>query len=156
MSGNTDGHGYLKKKLGLRISSHYFCEFKLPLIKSCSLAIAYACLPIPLPHRHHRALCSQRWHQQTARPHNAIHVVCGCEAGWTYCQILLRWRRLMVEKLTFNSLAATLVDIPAVSMPIACSFKTWDIGDIVLCDKTAHFSVDFYCPKGHLCNVNAV
>jgi hypothetical protein len=29
-----------------------------------------------------------------------------------------------VEKLTFNSLATALVDIPAVRMPIACSLKT--------------------------------
>ena len=37
----------------------------------------------------------------------------------------------------------------AVSMPIA---------SIVLCDTTAHFKVDFYCPqhKVHLCNYNAV
>ena len=33
-------------------------------------------------------------------------------------------RRLMVEKLTFNSLATALVNIPAVSMPIECSLKT--------------------------------
>jgi hypothetical protein len=32
--------------------------------------------------------------------------------------------RLMVEKFTFNSLATALVDIPAVSMPIARSLKT--------------------------------
>ena len=44
-----------------------------------------------------------------------LHVVCGCEAGWT---------RLMVKKGIFNSLATALVDIPAVSMPIARSLKT--------------------------------
>jgi hypothetical protein len=46
------------------------------------------------------------------------------------------------------------VDIPAISMPIARSIKTWDICGIVLCDKTAHFRVAFYCPqhKVHLCN----
>ncbi len=49
------------------------------------------------------------------------------------------WRRLMVEKLTFNSRATALVEIPAVSMPIACSLKTCDICGIVLCVKTAHF-----------------
>jgi hypothetical protein len=32
--------------------------------------------------------------------------------------------RLMVEKLTLNSLAIALVDIPALSMPIAHSLKT--------------------------------
>ncbi len=51
------------------------------------------------------------------------------------------WRRLMVEKLTFNSRATALVDIPAVSMPTARSLKTCDICGIVLCDKTAHFRV---------------
>uniref|UniRef100_A0A4W5PTY3 Reverse transcriptase domain-containing protein n=1 Tax=Hucho hucho TaxID=62062 RepID=A0A4W5PTY3_9TELE len=34
------------------------------------------------------------------------------------------WRRLIVEKLTFNYLATALVDIPAVSIPIARSLKT--------------------------------
>ncbi len=68
------------------------------------------------------------------------------------------WRRLMVEKWTFNSRATALVDIPAVSMPFACSLKTCDICGIVLCDKTAHFRVAFYCgqPKAHLCNNHAV
>jgi len=49
------------------------------------------------------------------------------------------------------------VDIPAVSMPIACSLKTCDICCIVLGDKTAHFRVAFYCgqPKAHLCNNHA-
>ncbi len=63
------------------------------------------------------------------------------------------WRWLMVEKWTFNSRATALVDIPAVSMPIARSLKTCDICGIVLCDKTA-----FYCgqPKTHLCNNHAV
>ncbi len=68
------------------------------------------------------------------------------------------WRRLMVDKLTFNSRATALVDIPAVRMPIARSFKTCNICGIVLCDKTAHFRVFFYCgqPKTHLCNNHAV
>ncbi len=68
------------------------------------------------------------------------------------------WRRLMVEKWTFNSRATALVDIPAVSMPIARSLKTYDICGIVLCDKTAHFRVAFYCgqPKTHLCNNHAL
>jgi hypothetical protein len=57
----------------------------------------------------------------------------------------------MVEKLTFNSHATPLVDIPSVGMPIAHSIKTCGI---VLCDKTAHFRVAFYCHqhKVHLCN----
>ena len=69
-----------------------------------------------------------------------------------------RLRRLMVEKLTFPSLATALVDIPAVSMPIPHSIKTWDICGVVLCDKIAHFRMTFYCPwhKVHLCNDHAV
>ena len=57
-----------------------------------------------------------------------------------------------------NSLATALVDIPAVSMPIAHSLKAWDICGIVLGDKTAHFRVAFYCSqhKVHLCNDHAV
>jgi hypothetical protein len=39
--------------------------------------------------------------------------------------------RLMVEKLTFNSLATVLVDISAVRMPIACSLKNGDICGVV-------------------------
>ncbi len=63
------------------------------------------------------------------------------------------WRRLMVEKWTFNSRATALVDIAAGRMPIACSLRTFYICGIVLCDKTAHFRVAFYCgqPKTHLC-----
>ena len=59
--------------------------------------------------------------------------------------------------LTFNYLATALVDIPAVSMEIARSFKMYDICRIVLCDKTAHFRVAFYCAqyKMHLCNDHA-
>ncbi len=64
----------------------------------------------------------------------------------------------MVEKLTFNSWATALVDILAVSMPIAHSHKTCNICGIVLCDKTAYFRVAFYCgqSKAHLCNNHAV
>jgi hypothetical protein len=64
----------------------------------------------------------------------------------------------MAKKLTFNSLATALVEIPAVSMLIARSLKTWDICGIVLCDKTAHFRVSFYYPKHkvHLCDDHAV
>ncbi len=63
-----------------------------------------------------------------------------------------------IEKWTFNLRTTALVDIPAVSMPIARSLKTCDICGIVLCDKTAHFRVAFYCgqPKAHPCNNHAV
>ena len=56
----------------------------------------------------------------------------------------------MVEKLTFNSLATVLGVIHVVSMPIA---RSLDICGIVLCDKTAHFRVAFYCPQ-HLVQLN--
>ena len=64
----------------------------------------------------------------------------------------------MFEKLTFNYLPTALVDIPAVSMPIARSLKTFNICGIVLCDKTAHFRMAFYFPqhKVHLCNDHAL
>ena len=56
----------------------------------------------------------------------------------------------MVEKLTVISLATALVDIPAVSNPIAHSLKP--------CDKIAHYRVAFYCPqrKVHRANDYAV
>ena len=50
---------------------------------------------------------------------------------------------LLVYKLTFNSLATALVDIPAVSMPIYMLPQLDNCG-IVLCNKTAHFRVAFY------------
>jgi len=55
-------------------------------------------------------------------------------------------------------MATALVDISAVSMTIAHSLKTCDICGIVLCDKTAHFRVAFYCgqSKAHLFNNHAV
>ena len=40
--------------------------------------------------------------------------------------------RLLVRKLTLNSLATALVDIPAVSMPITCSLNTSDVSGTVL------------------------
>ncbi len=57
-----------------------------------------------------------------------------------------------------NKWATALVDIPAVSMPIARSLNTCNICGIVLCDKIADFRVAFYCgqPKAHLCNNHAV
>jgi hypothetical protein len=52
----------------------------------------------------------------------------------------------MEAALTLISLTTALLDIPG------------HICEIGLCDKTAHFRVDFYCPqhKVHLCNVHAV
>jgi hypothetical protein len=61
----------------------------------------------------------------------------------------------MVEKLTLNYLATALVDIPAISMPIAHSLN---LRHMALCllydDNTSHFRAAFYCPqrKVHLSN----
>jgi hypothetical protein len=52
----------------------------------------------------------------------------------------LHWRRLIIDKLTFNYLETALVDIHAVGIPIARSLKTCGI---VLYVKTAHFGVTF-------------
>ena len=101
-----------------------------------AIVLAVHCLCLPISHSHNGALCSQRWHQ---------------------LQWHLRW--LMVEKLTFNYLATALVDIPAVSMPIAHSLN---LRQMALCllydDNTSHFRAAFYCPqrKVHLCNDHAV
>ncbi len=64
----------------------------------------------------------------------------------------------MVEKLTLISQATALVDIPAVSMPIARSLKTCNICVIVLRDKTSPFREAFYCGqlKAPLSNNHAV
>jgi hypothetical protein len=64
----------------------------------------------------------------------------------------------MVDKLTFNSLATALVDIPAFSIPIAHYLKAGELCGIVLCDKTAHFRMAIYCPqhKVHHSNDHAV
>jgi hypothetical protein len=65
------------------------------------------------------------------------------------------WRQLMVEKITLGYLQTALVDIPAVSMPIACSL----ISHLWHCVVTQlHILVAFYCPqhKVHLCNEHVV
>jgi hypothetical protein len=115
----------------------------------CSLFGVYAHTITPPPPMEH---CSQRWHQQTTHPYDSIHVV----SSWGQLDVLTNslkqhWRRLTVEKWTFNYLATALVDSPAVSLPIALSLN---ICGIVLCDKTAQFRVAFNClqHKMHLCN----
>ena len=81
--------------------------------------------------------------------------------GWHVWWAWRNMEELGYFQLSFRTLispAIALVYIPAVSMPIALSLKTWDICGIVLCDKTAHFRVTFNCPqhKVHLCNNHAV
>ncbi len=78
----------------------------------------------------------------------------GCTAKFSETPLEMAYGTEMDIQFT----ATALVDIPAVSMPIARSLKTCDICGIVLCDKTAHFRVTFYCgqPKAHLCNNHAV
>ncbi len=62
------------------------------------------------------------------------------------------------REMNIQFMATALVDIPAVSIPIARSLKTCAICGIVLCDKIAHFRVAFYCgePKAHLSNNHVV
>ncbi len=78
----------------------------------------------------------------------------GCTAKFSETPLETAYGRDMNIQFT----ATALVDIPAVSMPIARSLKTCDICGIVLCDKTANFRVAFYCdqPKAHLCNNHTV
>ena len=105
---------------------------------------------------------SRRWRSRMWR--SWAGVVAGGLRLWGRLDLLQNYlkrywgERLMLEKLTFNSLAIALVDISAVSMTIAHALKTWGICDIVLCEKTAHFRVTFYCPqyKVHLYNDHAV
>ena len=80
-------------------------------------------------------------------------VACGMLVHSSSMAVRSCWRRLMVEKWTFNARATDLVDIPAVSMPIARSLNACGICGILLWDKTAHFRVAFYCgqSKAHLC-----
>ncbi len=75
----------------------------------------------------------------------------GCMAKFSEMPLETAYGREMNIQFT----ATALVDIPALNILIACSLKTCDI---VLCDKTAHFRVAFYCgqPKAHLCNNYAV
>ncbi len=79
----------------------------------------------------------------------------GCTAKFSETPLETAYGREMNTQFTGNSSGGHLV---AVSMPIARSLKTCDIGGIVLCDKTAHFRVAFYCgqPKTHLWNNHAV
>ena len=133
-------------------------QIAIDKMQLCSLYVAYAC----------------PYHNPTATMGNSVHNVdmtkplatkrhtLGLRL-WGQLVVLpnslkLCWRRLMVEKLTFHFLATALVDIPAVSKPIAHSLKTWDVCGIVLCNTTVHFRVDFYCPphKVHLCNDHVV
>ncbi len=80
--------------------------------------------------------------------------VLGCTVKFSEKPLEMAYGREMNIQFT----ATALVDIPAVSMPIARSLKTSDICGIVLCDKAAHFRAAFYCgqSKAHLCNNHAV
>ncbi len=77
----------------------------------------------------------------------------GCTAKLSETPLEMAYsREIPAQHSTFNTSQATaLVDITAVSMPIAHSLKTYDICGIVLCDKTAHFRVAFYCGQPKAC-----
>ena len=51
------------------------------------------------------------------------------------------------QRWTLHSLATALVDIPAVSMPVARSLTTWYICGIVLCDKLHILEWPFIFPS---------
>ena len=116
----------------------------------CSLSVDYAC-----PYHNPTTTVGHSVHNvNISKPlahTKAIHVVYGCEAC---CQILKNnvWGGLYIQ------LSGNSSDGPSFSMQIALSLKTWDFCGIVLCDKTTHFRVAFYCPqhKVHLCNDRAV
>ncbi len=78
----------------------------------------------------------------------------GCTAKFSETPLETAYGREMNIQFTGNSSGGH----SSISMPIARSLKTCDICGIVLCDKTAHFRVAFYCgqPKAHLCNNHAV
>ena len=65
----------------------------------------------------------------------------------------------MVEKFIFNSLPTLLLDIPAVSMPIATLPQNLrHLWPLCCVTKRPHFRMAFYCPqhKVHLRNDRAV
>jgi hypothetical protein len=87
----------------------------------------------------------------------AVEVLGWCGHMWDVLDALpnslkLCWRHFMVEKLTFNYLATALVDIPGISMPIACSLNLRHLWHCVV--TTVYFS-DLLLYKVHLCNDHA-
>ncbi len=62
-------------------------------------------------------------------------------AGWTAKFSETPLETANGREMNIQFTATALVDIPAVSMPIARSLKICDICGIVLCDKTSHFRV---------------
>ena len=112
--------------MGLRISSRYLCAFKLPSIKCncvcCPLLMPTHTITPPPPWGTLFTTLTSAHRSPTQRHTRGLRL-------WGRLDALQNspkqcWRRLMVEKLTLYSLATALVDIPAVSMPIACSLKT--------------------------------
>ncbi len=64
----------------------------------------------------------------------------------------------MLLHMPIQSIVLIRIKTLTLSMSIARSLKTCDICGIMLCDKTAHFRMAFYCdqPKAHLCTNHAI
>ncbi len=99
---------------------------------------------------------------------SATHLFCIVDCGlWNVdpllfngCAKLLdigsKWNTL--SHTPIQSIVHTRVKTLTLSMPIACSLKTCNICGIVLCNRTAHFRVAFYCDqaRAHLCTNHTV
>ena len=117
-------------------------EIALDKMQLCSLSVVYAC----------------PYHNPTATMGHSSHNVEICKAlahmtPYTWSVVVRPVGR------TANFSKTMLQSAYGNSQPANCMFpKTWDICGIVLCDKTAHFRVAFYCPqhKVHMCNDPAV
>jgi hypothetical protein len=115
-----------------------WCDHHLPqAVRQISFTLSWSgcrlwpveCCPTPLQRLYEitgywRELEHAVMHADSEHPKHEWHV-------WWVCRPWKNWDSFSFQELCTdhcdNSLAPTLVDIPAVSMPISCSLKTWDI-----------------------------